>query len=39
MRHIETDIENIKFNKAECGVDFLINTDIGCRLKNYIAVR
>lgn len=35
MRRIETDIENIRFNKAECGVDFLINTDVGCRLKYY----
>lgn len=35
MKHIENDIENIYFNKAECGVDFLINTDIGCCLKNY----
>lgn len=34
-RRIETDIENIRFNKAECGVDFLINTDVGCRLKYY----
>lgn len=35
MKHIENDIKNVYFNKAECGVDFLINTDIGCCLKNY----
>lgn len=34
-KHIESNIENITFNKAECGVDFLINTDVGCRLQQY----
>lgn len=35
MAHIDTEIQNIRFNKTECGVDFLINTDRGCRLKEY----
>lgn len=35
MAHIHTEIENLRFNKAQCGVDFLINTSLGSRLKEY----
>lgn len=35
IEHIHTEIENIRFNKAECGVDFLINTGNACELKEY----
>lgn len=35
MRNVATGIENIYFNKAECGVDFLINTDAGESLSHY----
>lgn len=32
MKAINNEIRNIRFNKAECGVDFLLNVDSGCRL-------
>ena len=34
-RHIHTEIENIHFNKAQCGVDFLLNTGVGTELEEY----
>lgn len=35
IEHIHTEIENIRFNKAQCGVDFLVNAGYGCELKDY----
>lgn len=35
IEHIHTEIENIRFNKTECGVEFLVNTGDGGELKEY----